>query len=125
MIDRYILANHYVIFHGLFNQPVYFSTKILIQQPMIVNCYCYLKFLFLSFLNICLQILAQLIICTGSFYSQNEIILLTILPINLSLLFTSVCIYRISLNSFVIPRQFICLTMGSLADKMSIVQPLL
>ena len=94
---------------------------------MIVNCYCYLKFLFfLSFLNICLQILAQLIFCTGSFYSQNEIILLTILPIFLSLLFTSVCMDRISLNSFVIPRQLICLTMGgSLADKMSTVQPLL
>ena len=90
---------------------------------MIVNCCYYLKFLFfLSFLNICLQILAQLIICTGSFYSQNEIILLTILLIFLSLLFTSVCIHRISLNSFVIPRQLICLTMaGSLADKMSIV----
>ena len=63
-------------------QPVYFSTKILIKQPMIVSYYCYLKFLFfLSFLNICLQILAQLTLCTGSFYSQNEIILLTILPI--------------------------------------------
>ena len=53
-------------------------------------------------------------------------ILLTILPIFLSLLFTSVCIDKISLNSFIIPRQLICLTMGgSLADKMSIVQPLL
>ena len=70
--------------------------------------------------------LAQPIICTGSFYSQTEIILLIILPIFLSLLYTPVYIDMISLNSFIIPRQLICLTLGgSLADKMSIVKPLL
>ena len=80
---------------------------------MTVNCYCYLKFLFFLILhNIFLQILAQFIICTGSFYSETEIIL-TILPIFLSILFTSVCIDRINHSG------------GSLADKMSIVQLLL
>ena len=93
---------------------------------MIINCCCYLKFLFfLSILIIFLQILAQLIFCTGTFYSQTEI-LLTILPIFLSLLFTLVCIKSISLNSFIILKQLICLTIGgSLADNMSIVQPIL